>query len=70
MSCPGQLKRRQNIVILCLCWSLLAGALSNPLPGRRYRSHSLSGQSNQHQQAATCLAHRYALLLGSVDVEM
>ena len=64
-------KRRQNIVILCLCWSLLAGALSNPLPGRRYRSHSLSGQSNQHQQAATCLAHRYAfILLCSVDVEM
>ena len=63
-------KRRQNIVILCLCWSLLAGALSYPLPGRRYRSHSLSGQSNQHQQAATFLAHRHALLLCSLDVEI
>ena len=63
-------KRRQNIVILCLCWSLLAGALSYPLPGRRYRSHSLSGQSYQHQQAATFLAHRHALLLCSLIVEI
>ena len=73
-------KRRQNIVILCLCWSLLAGALSNPLPGRRYRSNSLSGQSKiyinkqqhfQHIAMLYCyvlcmLKYRWSSLVGQL----